>query len=82
MPILGGIESTALIRELSSEELPRQPYIVALTAAVLGEDDMLTEQGMNYYLSKPVLPKLLAKCLELAADYHQNQSSKPTRAQV
>jgi PAS domain S-box-containing protein len=53
MPVLDGLQATRQIRA----ELPphRQPYIVALTASSLPEDqNACTEAGMNAYLLKPV----------------------------
>jgi len=53
MPEMDGLEATRRIRE----EWPadEQPYIVALTAAVMEEDrKQCQEAGMNAFLSKPI----------------------------
>jgi CheY-like chemotaxis protein/HPt (histidine-containing phosphotransfer) domain-containing protein len=50
MPIMDGLEATALIREQISTTLP----IIALTAyALKGDDEKLVRAGMSDYLSKP-----------------------------
>jgi two-component system sensor histidine kinase BarA len=52
MPKLDGIESAGLIRENS---LNTKTPIIAVTAhAMKGEQDIITNSGMNGYLSKPI----------------------------
>ncbi|KAJ5743524.1 HAMP domain protein [Penicillium manginii] len=57
MPVMGGFESTAKIREHEhSFNLPRMP-IIALTAhAMFGDRERCIEAGMDCYLSKPLNP--------------------------
>jgi len=51
MPVMGGIEATEIIRKEINKDIP----IVALTAAVLGEDRKDAEEaGMNDFLAKPI----------------------------
>ncbi|OGX34708.1 MAG: hypothetical protein A3C36_05295 [Omnitrophica WOR_2 bacterium RIFCSPHIGHO2_02_FULL_52_10] len=51
MPVLGGLESTAVIRKEVNKDIP----IIALTAAVLEEDRKNAEAvGINDFLSKPI----------------------------
>ncbi len=53
MPVLGGIDSTKLIR--SNFELAKQPVIVAMTGhALTGVRESCLEVGMDDFLTKPV----------------------------
>jgi CheY-like chemotaxis protein len=50
MPVMGGMEATAIIRKNISQTLP----IIALTAnAIKGDNEKYLEGGMTAYLSKP-----------------------------
>jgi signal transduction histidine kinase/DNA-binding response OmpR family regulator len=62
MPLMGGLEAAALIREKECSTGGRVP-IVALTAdATLGCREQCLNAGMDDYLSKPINPqRLLAK---------------------
>ncbi|CAI7651748.1 unnamed protein product [Penicillium manginii] len=68
MPVMGGFESTAKIREHEhSNNLSRTP-IVALTAhAMFGDRERCIAAGMNGYLSKPLNPdrmiQVILKCV-------------------
>jgi PAS domain S-box-containing protein len=54
MPVMDGVEATAIIRSKISKELP----IIALTAnAIKGDNDKYLAAGMNGYLSKPFIEK-------------------------
>tara|TARA_R110002096_G_scaffold159011_11_gene324665 strand:+ start:1308 stop:3701 length:2394 start_codon:yes stop_codon:yes gene_type:complete len=53
MPVLGGIDSTRLIRK--NFDLPKQPVIVAMTGhALTGVRESCLEVGMDDFLTKPV----------------------------
>ncbi|MCA9408440.1 MAG: response regulator, partial [Candidatus Omnitrophica bacterium] len=62
MPVMGGVEAAKVIRAEISKELP----IIALTAAVLKEDqEQALSAGMNDFLTKPVdVKKLKAAILK------------------
>ncbi|NJM56724.1 MAG: response regulator [Synechococcales cyanobacterium RU_4_20] len=50
MPLMDGLEATQHLRQ----ELPKQPYIIALTASALERDrEACYAAGMDAYLSKP-----------------------------
>jgi signal transduction histidine kinase/CheY-like chemotaxis protein len=52
MPEMDGLEATRRIR---AEKLPRQPFIVSLTAHTMqGDRDRFVNAGMDDYLSKPI----------------------------
>ena len=54
MPVMDGVEATAIIRSKISKGLP----IIALTAnAIKGDNDKYLAAGMNGYLSKPFIEK-------------------------
>jgi CheY-like chemotaxis protein len=64
MPELGGLETTAIIREKEQASGTHIP-IVALTAhALTGDRERCLEAGMDAYLSKPVQPEKLRKMVE------------------
>lgn len=63
MPVLGGVEATARIREGERKTGGHVP-IVALSAAVLAEDRQRgMGAGMDGYLTKPVKPKEMLELL-------------------
>ncbi|GIZ42568.1 hypothetical protein CKM354_000583000 [Cercospora kikuchii] len=64
MPIMGGFEATANIREYEKQhELARSP-IVALTAhAMLGDREKCIQAQMDEYLSKPLKPNQLIQTI-------------------
>jgi len=67
MPVLGGVETTKIIRKEISQSIP----IIALTAAVLEEDRKeAREAGMNDFLTKPID---LVKMAEKISQYGRNK---------
>ena len=63
MPVMDGVDTTVLIRELPGERF-RQVPIVALTAnAISGVRDMFIKNGMNDFLSKPLETKEMERVL-------------------
>jgi CheY-like chemotaxis protein len=68
MPLMDGLEATRRIR--SEVPTERQPYIIALTANAMADDEaQCLEAGMNAYLSKPLSKERLALALT-KADAH------------
>lgn len=64
MPVMGGFEATAKIREFEqARELARSP-IIALTAhAMLGDREKCIQAQMDEYLSKPLKPNQLIQTI-------------------
>ena len=65
MPVMGGFEATALIRDKESKVLNHDVTIIAVTANAMAKDrEECVEAGMNDYLSKPLKKDDLAAILE------------------
>ena len=65
MPKLDGLETTRIIRSSKKSAQTKNIPIIALTAyAMAGDKERCMEAGMDYYLSKPVDVKALAKILK------------------
>ncbi len=74
MPVMGGLEATAAIREQEQERGGRVP-IVAMTAhAMKGDAERCLESGMDAYLSKPIRAQELFQTIERLAREHANGS--------
>jgi CheY-like chemotaxis protein len=62
MPKMDGLEATRKIRAM---KLQKAPYIIALTANVLGEDiQKCLDAGMDEYLGKPIKIDSLKRLLQ------------------
>jgi signal transduction histidine kinase len=69
MPVMGGVEATRLIREMERELRRPAVPIFAMTANALEEDRMACiEAGMNDFLTKPLLPRVLREKIAALAE--------------
>jgi len=78
MPIADGFESVCMIREFEKEHRRKHVPIVALTAKALkGDREHVLQNGMDGYLSKPIvipeLEKVLAQYLEVKDNLDNNE---------
>ncbi len=65
MPLMDGMQATALIRAFELETGKDRTPIIALTAhAMAGDRERFIEAGMDDYLSKPLDKQSLANVLE------------------
>ena len=83
MPELGGLETTALIREREKSTGKHIP-IVAMTAhALKGDRERCLEAGMDEYLAKPIQPERLRKMVDemvlTTGGQHHDQDAKPVQ---
>lgn len=81
MPVMGGFESTAKIREYERSNGPRRTPIIALTAhAMLGDRDKCIQAQMDEYLAKPLkqnqMMQTILKCVTLGGPLLEQQSKE------
>jgi PAS domain S-box-containing protein len=63
MPLMDGLEATAIIKQSSSSQ--QIPYIVAITAhAIKGDREKYLAAGMDEYLSKPISIEAVSDIIE------------------
>jgi CheY-like chemotaxis protein len=66
MPVMDGVETTAVIRSKESATSAHIP-IVAMTAhALTGDEQRFLDSGMDAYVSKPVSPRELFAAIDRA----------------
>jgi signal transduction histidine kinase/CheY-like chemotaxis protein len=54
MPVMGGLEAAAILRERERAGLPRTPIIALTPHAQAGDREQLLKAGMDAYLAKPI----------------------------
>ena len=83
MPLMGGLEATALIREKECRTGGHVP-IIALTAdATFGCREQCLNVGMDDYLSKPISPQeLIAKLDQLLLISTDTRDSEKTKRRL
>ncbi len=67
MPLMNGLEATALIRALPQEDKRRIPIIAITAYAMSGDRERFLKAGMDDYLSKPIDMEALQQCLDRQA---------------
>ncbi len=67
MPVMGGLEATAVLREREKETGRRVPVIAITAGAMEGDRDRCFEAGMDDYVSKPVRSAQLFEKIAKAA---------------
>ena len=78
MPGMSGLEASRQLRQTLAP--PRQPYLVALTAAVTPEDRVACQEaGMNDFLAKPIREQDLRTALENAVRWWQGREALPAQ---
>ncbi len=78
MPVMGGFEATACIREREKRSGQHTP-IIALTAhALAGDKERCLEAGMDAYLSKPLVWADLAALLESVCEVNFRSTNEPS----
>jgi CheY-like chemotaxis protein/HPt (histidine-containing phosphotransfer) domain-containing protein len=85
MPVMGGFEATAAIRQLEQEAETRIPIIAMTAHAMKGDRDRCIQAGMDDYISKPLqadalhalLKRWAAKCARSSTE--EKSSEKTAR---
>ncbi len=63
MPVMGGFEATAKIKELQNISGYHTPIIAMTANALDGDRKKCLDAGMDDYISKPIMPNLLRECI-------------------
>ena len=64
MPVMDGLECTALIRRTEPADAPRLPIIAMTAHAMRGDEARCLAAGMDAYVSKPIQPEALFDVVE------------------
>ncbi|MEO8294857.1 MAG: response regulator, partial [Gemmatimonadota bacterium] len=68
MPVMGGFEATAAIRQREAETGTHVPIIAMTAHAMDGDREMCLEAGMDGYVAKPIAAALFFKTIEDIVD--------------
>ena len=79
MPEMDGLEATAAIRA-KERNTSRHVPIIAMTAhAMRGDRERCLDQGMDGYISKPIVPRELLESIEAAIRARESTAASPNR---
>ena len=75
MPIIDGLEATAVIREKEQNTNSHTPIIAMTAHAMVGDKEICLQSGMDAYISKPIeLDQLLGMITELVPETIEAES--------
>jgi len=77
MPVMGGFDATARIRERESAGAPHTPIVAMTARAMKGDRELCIEAGMDGYLSKPVHAPVLVTLLNQLTDHNDPAPPPP-----
>jgi len=78
MPVMGGFEATAKIREMEAKRKRRTPIIAMTAHAIQGYREKCLEGGMDGYISKPIHINSVRKTIEEFLQKQKDQTSCET----
>ncbi|HUR34519.1 MAG TPA: response regulator [Vicinamibacterales bacterium] len=79
MPVMGGLEATAVIRAQETSTGRYTPIIAMTAHAMSGDRERCLAAGMDGYVSKPINPNALYEALEQTAQPHPGTGQPATR---
>ena len=77
MPVMGGLEATAVIREREKSSGAHVPIIALTAAAIKGDEERCLAAGMDAYLSKPIDVQKLLKVVEMVSTRVEAPAENP-----
>ena len=78
MPVMGGLEATAAIREREKYSGAHLPIIALTAAAIKGDEERCLAAGMDAYLSKPIDVQKLFKVVEMVSTRVKAPAKNPS----
>jgi len=76
MPVMGGVEATAAIREMEESEGKHIPIIAMTANAMKGDQECCIQAGMDDYLAKPIDIIKLRELIEYYANINLGDTSQ------
>jgi CheY-like chemotaxis protein len=69
MPVMGGLEATALIRAAERDGRPRTTIVAVTAHAMTGDRERCLDAGMDGYLSKPIDREAMLAAVERTTEF-------------